>query len=297
VVPDKGGLEEELTYVRTIGNTDQTLIIPVKIFGLQVQAVVDTAAQATIVNKELVEDWDEWGGQGEILRLDTAEKGKTMAGWRLRGIGMAIGNKDFVHDVVAAPISDEMILGLDFLSRYHVNIDLAQNVLTINNCLVPATMKRRSTGENFHVCRVYIAKKTSIPPYSAAYVTVTCSATKATDLVVEPSEANQGLMMGSGILNTSGEMLVSFLNDTAAYITLPRAHCCGVATELEGSVSEDDPIREPERVGVRRVETEGKEEGQKHPKPLPEHVQAVFDRAKPNVPEAISFSREDKNEP
>jgi hypothetical protein len=93
-------------------------------------------------------------------------------------------------------------------------------------------------------------------------------------------------MMGAGILNTSREMWVSFLNDTKAHITLPRAHCCGVATELECSVSEDEPTRESERVGVRRVETEGKEvPDQKPPKPLPENVQTVFDRARPNVAE------------
>ncbi|KAL3279377.1 hypothetical protein HHI36_016887 [Cryptolaemus montrouzieri] len=52
-------------------------------------------------------------------------------------VNIEIGSRVFRHEVIAADITEEVILGMDVIKRYGFNLDLKKDVLRIDNEEIP----------------------------------------------------------------------------------------------------------------------------------------------------------------
>ncbi len=79
---------------------------------------------------------------GEKVSLLNAAMGSQMEGWRLRQQCLIFGDSSFTIDVIVAPISDDMLLGLDFLQQNGVVINLAEGTVSVKGRVLEARGRR-----------------------------------------------------------------------------------------------------------------------------------------------------------
>ena len=123
--PGKHPIQPPTQFCGMDGKSGWTLLIPLSIHNTQVSAVVDTAAQATIMSGELFEriksSLPETKLSSKQITLQAADGGR-MAGHIVTDLLITIGPKVNKWDASVAPINDRMILGLDVLKHLVGNI-------------------------------------------------------------------------------------------------------------------------------------------------------------------------------
>ena len=89
--------------------------VPVEVQGMQLQAVVDTAAQVTLVSEEFYKSLDPAPPICKEVVMNTAGKGMQMNGYIAGPFQVVLGTHLFTVEIYVAPIEEDMLLGLDFL--------------------------------------------------------------------------------------------------------------------------------------------------------------------------------------
>ena len=122
-------------------NSGVTIIIPAKIHNHPVNVVVDSAAQVTVLGEKFVRSMQHPPKCCKEVRLRGAGENHYMLAKLAKGVNITIGNFISKCDVYIAPITDDVILGLDFLLEHKVKLDLEFNTFTIGSETIPATLK------------------------------------------------------------------------------------------------------------------------------------------------------------
>lgn len=124
---------------------------------------VDTGASWTIVRPELLKRTVTWKGHFPTCRLQTAT-GQPVSVLGGTDVEINIGDRAYTQSVLIANITDDCILGLDFLKNQRCVLDIAKGVLRFPDqevCL-----------QGSHPCSLYCLKDTMLPPRSENVVTV-----------------------------------------------------------------------------------------------------------------------------
>ena len=112
-----------------------SLSIPVKVNGVEVPAaIVDSAAQITIISTDL---YHSLPNPPEVLhtvflRGISNTQGRVKA-HKLKDLNITIGNQIFPWTVYVAPITDQFLLGLDFLLHKSCQIDMKSGTVQIGS--------------------------------------------------------------------------------------------------------------------------------------------------------------------
>ena len=94
-------------------------MVPVTFQKVKTAGVIDTAAQVTIMNSQLLEKLGlQRGTHDDVVMLRNAEKGFMMEGVVWKHVGFQLGGRKYYWDIVEADISDALILGVDFLQQH-----------------------------------------------------------------------------------------------------------------------------------------------------------------------------------
>ena len=200
-----------------------TMVVPVYMGGRKISAVVDTAAQVTLISSKL------WGTlqvgsekTPELVQLSNAEKDSCMEGQLYTHVGFALGGRKYFSDVVAANIADDMILGLDFLKSNKWKIDLEDDSLEMaNGDKIYATMEGGHYEKRYNVSRVMLNRKVTIDPHQIAFVSVRLDNPAAVTYAVEPVE-KASLFSPSIVVQGNDEMTFCLLNMSPKMWTLSR---------------------------------------------------------------------------
>ncbi|KAL3287292.1 hypothetical protein HHI36_001767 [Cryptolaemus montrouzieri] len=95
------------------------------------------------------------------LRTATGERIPTHGIMR---VNIEIGSRVFRHEVIAADITEEVILGMDVIKRYGFKLDLKKDVLRIDNEEIPFS----DTGND--VLKVHLCEDVTLPSLSETVV-------------------------------------------------------------------------------------------------------------------------------
>jgi hypothetical protein len=95
--------------------------VPVEVQAMQLQAVVDTAAQVTLMSEEFYKSLDPAPPIRREMVMNTAGKGMQMNGYIAGPFQVVLGTHQFSVEIYVAPIEEEMLLGLDFLEANGVS--------------------------------------------------------------------------------------------------------------------------------------------------------------------------------
>ena len=230
-----------------------SLMVPVQIGQNTIPAVIDTAAQVTVISEEIAENL-QLPRQGKVIKCKNAQTDQWMEGVSVPGIKITVGKKTYKVDAVIAPITDPLLLGLDFLKRQGVIVDVKNNHLLIGDEKIPASLKRNDDGSFYHVSRVFLDKRLTVPPNSIKVGYAKLESPTDTTFVIQNTERHKGLLMSSSLVSgKNGELApVSFINDTNKFITLKPCRLLGLAIEADPrpltdqESTEDNPLLEPD---------------------------------------------------
>ena len=122
--------------------------VPVEVQGMQLQAVVDTAALVTLVSVEFYRSLDPAPPIRNELVMNTARKGMQMNGYIAGPFEVVLGTDQFSVEMYVAPIEEEMLLGLDFLEANGVSLHLKEKELHIAGEVIPMSLRKGSPLDN-----------------------------------------------------------------------------------------------------------------------------------------------------
>ena len=119
--------EDEYLYVNRL--RVKTIKVPISVSGISGFAVVDTGAEATVLNNSIYEQIP-----GEVRpplsqakkKLVVAEAGKEMSVYGMTKIDIEIGGFKFKWPVYVAPIREDLLLGWDMIFHHKFAIDPEQ---------------------------------------------------------------------------------------------------------------------------------------------------------------------------
>lgn len=210
-----------------------SLLIPVKLNGLKTLAVVDTAAQVTVVSRRIWNQLRRPPPTPETVILHGAEVGSRMEAKLAKQVHLDIGGQVHRWDIHVAPIQDDLILGLDFLRAKGCTLDLQQDVVRVSGTEIPATVKRNADGELFQISRILVARKVVVPPNTEKRVMVRMSHHTKDVYAVSPEPDNHGLLMPNMIVDGADRIPVLLRNNTEHFISLRKGHPLGRAVEVD----------------------------------------------------------------
>ena len=133
--------------------------------GQQCNITVDTGSNISIVRPDILRSTtrDSLEPSSQMLRTVTGE----MAPIHGRGeLSISMGGLTIPHKMWVAEITDECILGLDFLGKHGCQVDLKENVLTIGSEEVPLSKPAR--GAALTCCRIIAKEAVVVAPHSEA---------------------------------------------------------------------------------------------------------------------------------
>ena len=208
-----------------------SIMIPVKVNNSDNLAVVDTAAQVTVLSKDFAVGLGiSLTGADKVLLKGAAKEGSMVASI-VKGIKLAIGKSVFQWDVYVAPITDDIILGLDFLVANECVVDLKSSAVIIEGEVIPAVICRHG-GEEFSVCRVTLSQRVVVPPQSCAQGMVSIDGVCSTGYVISPFLIKTDLACPSVVVTGKGRVPMTFVNLGSNFITLKPGKLVGSAMEL-----------------------------------------------------------------
>ncbi|CAG2206795.1 unnamed protein product [Mytilus edulis] len=115
----------------------KSLILPIKIGSMTVNAVIDTAAQVSVLNRTVFDKMDPKPRLTDYVNLKGITKDSHMLARVAKDIPIKIGKTLSYWNMVIADIPDTVLLGIDFLEHNKVIIDLQKNSIHLNNEFLP----------------------------------------------------------------------------------------------------------------------------------------------------------------
>lgn len=109
------------------------VLVPFQCQSLKTHAVVDTAAMVSLISMEKFQSICPGPLSGEAVRLHNAEKGSSMIAHFVPKLEFWLGHKQFTWNFYVAPITDDVLLGLDFLKSKKVIVDLQNDTLVMKD--------------------------------------------------------------------------------------------------------------------------------------------------------------------
>lgn len=124
-----------------------SLVVPVQVRYKLATAVVDTGAQITIMSIRLFESL-KWPMKLDMVCLTGLDPDKKINGYRVEGVDLTIGGNTNNMTIYIAPTADDLLLGLDFMVSYKVDILVSKNILVLGGKEeVPAILKQSAVEE------------------------------------------------------------------------------------------------------------------------------------------------------
>jgi hypothetical protein len=166
--------------------------------------------------------------------LKQASQTSFMDSYLVEDMPLEIEGRKYTWDVFVAPISDSMLLGLDFLVQHRAAVDLDTSTVRIGNTELQGTLQDDRKESKLEVSRVTIARHTVIPPNTIRRVKVKpeqkldCQV----EFLIEPTDLSDDIVMAATMVTGSGyDSVPAFiLNSTDKFITLKKGCHVGFAS-------------------------------------------------------------------
>ena len=195
--------------------------------GKTVNAVLDTGAEVSVIQSKLAD---------KLFQRHEPHPGS------LRGIGndkipakifhgieVDIGNQSYLASMFSADIADELLLGLDFFSKFGVEIDFARAQVRIDNCTIPAKLVTGQKGEKIGVARVSLVGRVKVPAHSSACAVGKLDVPMEECFAFEPCRESTGCLMPATFQCGSNFAVIEFHNDTDSAIFVEPKTLLGTA--------------------------------------------------------------------
>ena len=228
-----------------VNSEDENLMIPICINGVLTEAVIDTGAQCTVISERLLQFMQQPLNFAEDIILREAQQNSKMVAKKAEQVSISIGASEYVWDVYVAPLTDNCILGIDFLRSHEGEISLKQNTLTLNDKKIKGRVRFQSPlVEAPVVRRVTLGRKVVVPPNSIIQAKAHLSSPAAGVYMINaPAYSHKGVMIPYSVVEVPAQaegscsgktpVILSFLNYSDHYVYLKKGHIIGNAEEVD----------------------------------------------------------------
>lgn len=258
-----------------------TLYIPVIIQQKETMAVVDTAAQVsviswnfyyTLISKPKLVDTIILRGAGEFSEMNASVTDK---------IELKIGKSSLQWSMIVADITDNVILGIDFLIHQKAVINLADYTVQLHGQIIPSIMVSTKEKKKMKIFRVKLAEKIVIPPCSNKLSSVEFDEIPSTDTVIQPTNFLKGLLIPNMICQGKKQVPIVLKNLSNVYKTLRKGYPIGIGIEASETIEDDE---EEMDFKINKIDVENQflpeiEQLEKLEKQLPDHIKELFTRS------------------
>ena len=104
-----------------------------------------------------------------------------------------------------ANITDDMLLGFDFLLKHKVVIDLSECCLKVLDCLIPFVHMRNAANKRYCVGKVSLSQKVQIPPKTVQNVEVVLQSEPGKLMALQP-RVDSKVLIPSCIFNSVNQL-------------------------------------------------------------------------------------------
>ncbi|CAC5358486.1 unnamed protein product [Mytilus coruscus] len=223
----------------------------ISINDVTVNAVIDTAAQVTLMSEEFAKK----------LKLPVIFKGSLM----LKGAGkdnsitaryterVKVGKTDTKWKIIVAKINDQVILGLDFLKHLDAGIDLTDLSITIRG-ETHLINEVKSENSSFKICRITLEETLIVPPNSTVRLPVQLAEEFENEVAIQPNKSLNGLIMPNILTKADLRVPIVLNNLTDKTISLKKKNRV-IGTAMENEVIDENRCNYEDRASVRTVNT------------------------------------------
>ena len=198
-------VEMREVMVRT-GSDRCTLVIDMTINNHYVEAVVDSGAQVSVLSRKFYDSLSCRPKPVESIRLKGASASGVMVGCRVDGVEVDLGDGH-------GNISDNCILGLDYLKARKAVIDLSQGVLVVNDTIVKGKYKyAEATPVRTH--KVRLVNDCHLFPNSVSRATVRIQTDDIHPVVVQARKNGPYLVPNTLLMPGEGSLYIMIDSDS-----------------------------------------------------------------------------------
>ena len=178
-------MEMREVMVRT-GSDRCTLVIDMTINNHYVEAVVDSGAQVSVLSRIFFDRLSCRPRPVESIQMKGASASGVMVGCRVYGVEVDLGDghENYSMTMYVANISDNCILGLDYLKARKAVIDLSQGVFVVNHTILKGKYKY-AEGTPVRTHKVRLVNDCHLFPNSVSRATVRIQADDIHPVVVQ----------------------------------------------------------------------------------------------------------------
>lgn len=272
---DKEPLENRTTQSIYSTSTDsKNLVLTVLVEGIPILAVVDTAAQVSVINAKLAKKWA-LNKKGEPTVLKGIGN-QPIRAEVVTDVKLTMGDQMYTMTLVAAEIEEDMLLGIDFLSEHKAVIDLSRQEVRIGDQVIVAGLIKENQ-EWSAGCRVTLVGRTRVPAFSTTFSVGQLSQRMKKDFVFTPTRDAVPCLVPSSFHSRGKFATIQFVNDTDCTVFME-------AGTLVGTVIAGDQMSIPEKKGERKVRKVRRNEASSQV--LPEHLVDLYKRSSEGLTEA-----------
>ena len=214
------GIKQDQEEIVTVSQLRPSRLykLNVHVQGIPVTAVVDTAAEVTLVSDSFFQSWQDKPPLIRSCKMLTAGRELTMRGSVVGPVKLQLGSKTCEHDLYVAPIEDNMLLGLDVLKQFEAKLDMSRDELMLCGEVLPLYLGEPKNEPM--VARVIVAKRKVIPPNSVTRVQ--CKLDKQlSEYIVEP-ENNLKVLIPRTVHDEGKKPSICVVNASDNFVTIKK---------------------------------------------------------------------------
>ena len=197
--------------------------------------LIDTGCTTTLLSTRIFEKMtpDERPELQEYTGTLLSADGSTIKTLGLIELNIKLGLQDFRQRCIVCDITNDGLIGLDFLKNHNVGINFGKQKVVCKNENLPVKCRVGQTK----TCRVYLAENTVIPASSRTIVQAKSSQPLATgDWISEPlnhSPGNEPVLVAKTLFKGCGTNLpIEILNPTDSNVYLYKNTNLGITTRI-----------------------------------------------------------------
>jgi len=217
------------------------LVLKITINGEPVEALIDTAAQVTVINEKFANTLEIPLKIGHRVSLKGAGNDTSIRARYADKVVINIGQTETRWRIIVADISDPVIIGLDLLKHLKAIIDLVDFNIIIKGEKIPAYIMK-SKEEDVKICRVELDKQVVVPPKSSLQMRANLKGECNKTIMIQPSDNLKGLLMPNIITIANSTVPISLKNPSNKHITLKKNCYIGTALEIKEVIENDEEV-------------------------------------------------------
>ncbi|CAG2207208.1 unnamed protein product [Mytilus edulis] len=259
----------------------KTLYIPVGVNSKKTFGVIDTAAQVSVISKTFFDQLTYKPKiKGNIILKGAGACSEINAGIA-ENVNLDIGSSTVKWDMVVAEITDNLILGIDFLESQKAIIDLTDYSIKLKGEKVPSFMTSNRQDQQMKIYRIKIKKKTVIPPGSSKVAIVELDEKPMNDIVIQPTNFMKGLLVPNMLCMGKKQVPVMLRNPTEQFKTLKKDFQMGIGLEINAVMEEtDENSLKLNKIDITPKQSFGLNQLREK---LPTHLKELFNRSLANL--------------